>query len=114
MPARAAVLLTGKLSRRGARNASERSGPPIDEPALAASSSSEAPPANANSPRRLIVGGSGSTATRPPCSSPGSGRVCARSSRSGFSHPRVRYARTITGVLASTWITSAAVNTTAP
>jgi hypothetical protein len=81
-------LLTGKLSRRGARKASDRSGPPIDSPAFATTSSSDAEPANANSPRRESVGGSGSAAIS--VSSPGSGRVCARSSRSGFSHPRVR------------------------
>ena len=64
-----------------------RSGPPIDWPAFATSSTAEPAPTAASRPRRLMVGGSGATATRSPS---GSGRVAARSSRSGASTPRAR------------------------
>ncbi len=72
--AAAAVLLTGKLSRRGARNASERSGPPIVWPTLATSSSADAPPTKreqaAAADRRRVGGDRGEAA--------GLGRLGAR------------------------------------
>ena len=70
------VLLIGKSpatsSRRGARNASLRSGPPTDWPTLATSSRPAPAPAKANSPRREIVGSAGFGVTSP-SSSAGSG-----------------------------------------
>ena len=84
----AAVLLTGNPpSRRGARNATLRSGPPIDCPAFATSSAAEPAPTPISRPRRLTVGGSGSAATVSPS---GSGSVSASPARSGASTPRER------------------------
>ena len=88
-----------------------RSGPPIDWPTLPSSSMPAPAPANASRPRREIVGSAGRVLTRSP---DGSGFVCARSSRSGFSHPRSRYARMTVGILTITWIASEETNTIAP
>ena len=93
----AAVLFTGKPpSRRGARKAIRRSGPPTDSPALATSSAAEPPPTAASSARRLSTGASG---------------AMAASGESRGSGPRSE--RSATGSFTTRCTPSAATNTTA-